>query len=250
MNNTILAIVLDQKEYRENDLMLSVFCIEYGILTLVARGAKKMNSKLQASCTPFIVGEYIIDYKDNQTMFTIKNAVLKMSNRHIRENLNKVYIAQLFCEIVKTLGIDSDIQMNYSIFELLNFSLNVLNEAHFSWLCLSFYLAKTLEIHGLSPYVEACVLCNDSKISCVSVSDGGFVCNSCKDHSSDIIKCSLETLKSFRLLNKAKIENYDILRKYDDKNLYECTEILMKFLQEHTDTKFKSFKAIEQIKNI
>ncbi|MEF9968114.1 MAG: DNA repair protein RecO [Longicatena sp.] len=90
MNEMVLGLVLKQSEYRENDALLTVLTEEYGKLTFVARGVKKMTSKSSIACMPYVISEFCFDYLEDKSMFTIKNASLKVSNRHIQEDLEKM----------------------------------------------------------------------------------------------------------------------------------------------------------------
>lgn len=248
MNEVTQGIVLKQSSYRENDLLVSVLTKEYGRLTFVAKGAKKLTSKNAVACTPFVVAEYIFDFQDEKTMYTLKNGVLQESNRHIRDNLEKVHAAQLFCELVELMipqGLE-EAEVCGMTYDLLLFCFQKLNEANGYWLPLCFFLAKTLEIQGVSPMVDGCVFCEDTSIDGIDLDAGGFICKSCFSESENGVAYSGEILKKFRVINKAKMEHYDILQNqflWD----YKDVEILIGFLQEHTGIYSKNWDFLKEL---
>lgn len=241
MNEKIVGIVLKQNEYRENDCILTVLTQEYGKISLVSKGVKKMTSKNAVSCMPFVVSEYIFDYQDEKTMFTLKNGSLVESNRHIQESLEKMNVAAVIAEIVEKSipqGI-FDEDTNQLFFTLLSFSLRNLNNGNDNFLNLALFLAKTLEILGIAPVVDECAICGNTLINAICIEEGGFVCEDCKKEMA-LESVEVSSLKKFRLINKAQIENYDILKKFGPWDMEDC-EILLKFLINHSGISLESW---------
>ena len=74
MNDKINGFVLAQNDYKDNDLLLQVLTKEYGILSLVAKAAKKINSKNHF--LPLCLYEFIIDYKDGKTIYFLHLSIV------------------------------------------------------------------------------------------------------------------------------------------------------------------------------
>ena len=77
MNDKIKALVLSINDYKENDSLLQVISEDKGFLSLVVKGSKKINSKQHFST--LCLYEFIIDYKDNKTIYTVHNGKLLSS---------------------------------------------------------------------------------------------------------------------------------------------------------------------------
>ncbi len=249
MNDLVEGIVLKQFDYRENDLMISVLTNQFGKLSLVARGAKKVTSKNAVTCTPYVVAEYIIDYKEEKTMYTLKNGNLIESNRHLRENLDKMNIAAVLCELTELLipqGVwDED--MIEDSYQLLKFCLKELNKEGSSLLPLVFFLAKTLEIQGICPEVDACVFCSSKEIQGIHLDGGGFICALClQSHGGEKVS-EVATLKRFRLINKAAAEHYPILEKYGPWT-FEDAQRLLKFIEIHMGVQSEAWNFLKMMK--
>ncbi|MHB8904085.1 MAG: DNA repair protein RecO, partial [Patescibacteria group bacterium] len=97
------ALILNRQNYKENDTLVTAYTKNFGKLNLVARGTKKIKSKLAAHLEPLILSDLMIlkgrgrDY--------IGAAVLRKSYSDIRTDLNKIYYAgkalNLFNRLVK-----------------------------------------------------------------------------------------------------------------------------------------------------
>ncbi|MFV0479810.1 MAG: DNA repair protein RecO [Anaerorhabdus sp.] len=246
MNDVIKAIVLKQSQYRENDLLVSVLTQTGGRLMLVARGAQKMTSKNAVSCTPFVEGEYIVDLQEGKTMFTLKTGALINSYRHVRDSLESVHIAQLFAEMIEII-IPQGSEEDSETYELLSLCLNKLDGTLESkCLSLAFFLAKMLEIQGISPLVDSCVFCGSTAVQGISCEHGGFVCQNCAAEAEDMMMTNKDILRRFRIINKAKLEHYSILEEQGNWKIQDV-EILMDFFQNHLEVRSKTWGFLKDL---
>ena len=172
----IEAVILKQQDYRENDALITVLSKDYGKLGFVCRGIRKMASKNAVSCMPFVLSELMFDYKEQATLFSLKSARVLAAHRHIREDLEKMAIAQVMCEIADKLleqG-ESDLEAAGEVYELLSVSLDRLDSEADSYLILAQFTALALKTEGIEPVVDECVLCSNTQVQTISVEDGGF----------------------------------------------------------------------------
>ena len=89
---------------------------------------------------------------------------------------------------------------------------------------------------GIAPMVDGCVICGNKKVAALSNSHGGFLCT---DHLNGEILQDVDTLKKFRLINKAEFRNYDVIKDYDYK--FRDFDLLMSFYLDHSDLKLRSY---------
>ena len=97
-------------------------------------------------------------------------------------------------------------------------------------LFLSSFLAQVMKLLGLSLVCDHCAVCSSKKINYISLIHGGFICHNCLETNEKAIY-SVEILKLFRLINKAK---YSDLLALDIKN-DEVNEQLTIMYQFYTD---------------
>lgn len=243
MNDRVIGIILDEKEYRENDILLSIFSQQYGLLTLVAKGASKLKSKNSLCQIPYNEYEFIIDYQDLKTMFLMKKMSLITNNSTIISDLKQNSCAMVISEIL----LNSKLNI-LQLTEISNVYLQIKQCFHLlatkndEILLLGLMLSQSLNILGLTPYVDGCVHCNNLLINQLSIVDGGFVCQNCQKSCGTLTK---EQLKKFRIIIKANMQNYSSIQHigYNKTDL----EILIDFWQYHTGIKLKSYSFYQMI---
>lgn len=85
------AIILKRYDYREQDALVVVYSAHRGRLTLLARGAKKPQSKLAGHLEPLTLAEIMII--QGRGFDYIGSAVTRRAFPGIRADLNKLYYA-------------------------------------------------------------------------------------------------------------------------------------------------------------
>lgn len=245
----IEAVILKQQDYRENDALITVLSKDYGKLGFVCRGIRKMASKNAVSCMPFVLSELMFDYKEQATLFSLKSARVLAAHRHIREDLEKMTIAQVMCEIADKLleqG-ESDLEAAGELYELLSVSLDRLDSEADSYLILAQFTALALKTEGIEPVVDECVLCSNTQVQTISVEDGGFLCAECAAmvHARPM---EVGALKRFRLINKAQLVHFAQLRPYGPWTKNDA-ELLVEFLMLHSGVKLESWRFLDRLAN-
>ena len=74
MNDKINGFVLSSSDYKEADVLMQVLTKEYGILSLVGKAGKKLDSKNHF--LPMCIYEFIIDYKQGKTIYSVHGSKL------------------------------------------------------------------------------------------------------------------------------------------------------------------------------
>jgi len=102
------ALILNRHDYKESDTLVTVYTKNFGKLNLIARGTKKMKSKLAAHLEPLNLSNLMIlkgrgrDY--------IGAAIISQAYLGIRADLNKIFYAgkalNLFNRLVKEEHVD------------------------------------------------------------------------------------------------------------------------------------------------
>ena len=95
---------------------------------------------------------------------------------------------------------------------------------------------------GIAPEVDECALCGSKKITSISVDAGGFLCASCSNNARD----DLNLLRQFRLVNKAQLENYDILKQFGPYS-YGVAEYLYGFIKQYLSISLSSMDFLKEI---
>ena len=206
MNDKITGLVLRISDYKDSDELLQVLSKEHSIISLIGKSSKKITSKQH-----FYEGclyEFLIDYKDNKTIYSIHGSKL-IKPYYDLNNTQLFSFKNIFFEMI----IKSRELLEEDTFENIVFVLDELNDNN-KYLLGSLFVSYMNRLHGINPNVDECVVCKNKMVVSISNTLGGFLC---LDHKGIEEIRSVETLKKFRLINKAKFKDYKVIKenKYD-----------------------------------
>lgn len=245
MNNSYEGIVIRHQDYRDNDVILNVFTKENGKMSFLARGLKKAQSKNASSCALFTFSVFHFNENTKSNMQSLKTAERKEMFRNLYNDLVLQTIAQIMCECIEKIanGISEE------LFIILYKSLNYLNTSKKPYVVLGLFLALCNEFCGISPNVDDCVKCHrQDMIASISLRDGGFLCVNCMDSMVDR-KSNEKELRNFRLLHKARIDDFSILEEYLDCN-FEDLQYILSIFEEYSGVHLKSVEFLRKINTL
>ena len=204
MGNTSLCIVLQAHNYKENDKMLRLFSQEWGKIYALARGCRKPTSSLIASCDVFCCAEF--GFNKNGGRYYVTQAAPKNNFFALRKNMNALMAAMLLIEVSdKCVMYD---EPNPRLFALLAGALFALSENVPTQKVLPFFVFKLLDILGLRPILDECVLCGEKEnIWGMNAHAGGVVCNSCSGEKVE--KATIEAIRTILLTPNKSMKDAD-----------------------------------------
>lgn len=100
------AIVLQSKDYKDNDKLLTLFSPDLGKITAGIRGVKKPKAKLAFASQPFCFAEYVLAEKGGR--YTVTGAYLHESFFDLRTDITRFYAACAAAEICQTLAQENE----------------------------------------------------------------------------------------------------------------------------------------------
>lgn len=246
MNDKIDVLILKQSDYRERAALVTVLSEEYGKLTLSAEGVRKITSKNAGSLIPCTKASVTIDYKDGKTMFRLKTAGTLKAYKNIHSDLVLSAAAGVLSEIADQMTYtDHDPETAVMIFHLLEESFDLLEQNEKSDIVLTLFLSSVMKIAGMSPNADECVLCGKTNVSAISVRDGGFLCAGCAA-SAGVPLRSVTELKRFRLVTKAELKHYPIVKESTEKTLDELA-VMLDILNRHAGIEIRSFSLYQRV---
>lgn len=233
MTENTKGIIIRIKDYKDSAYLLDVLTDRYGLISFVARGARKPNAKLHFFVSALY--EFSFDYKENKTIFTLINAKeLEIYIKYDNAILNA--FASIFYEILYR---SKEICDNKTFNNLLFFLQNINNDNYL--LIGSIFMSYLTRLHGIEPYVDGCVKCGSKKVNSISNEYGGFVCKNCVPG----VNYPVEFLRDFRILSKCTYNNFDAIK---DMNIsYDLFKCMCDFFIYHSDVKLKSYDFFERL---
>ena len=246
MNEQATGLILKEQDYKENAVILTILFEEYGKLSLIAQGARKMASKNRGSILPYTKGEFSFDYKEGKTMFRLKSAHTVEFYRYLHEDLNASLACAVLAEVMNAF-LEEGAALSYSghCAALFENACRAWNEKHEASIVLACALADMLKTQGIEPDVDECVLCGNTSVSAVSVREGGFLCADCAARHG-VMFSEPERLRAFRLINKAQMEHIPILEEAMTDALGECG-LLVDFIRTHAGLPLRSYALFQRM---
>ncbi|MBQ7562735.1 MAG: DNA repair protein RecO [Lachnospiraceae bacterium] len=92
----LTGMILEASPVNDYDRRLVVLTKERGKVTIFARGARRMNSKLTAATAPFTFGEFKV--VEGKSAYTLIDIDVQFYFEELRENIEGAYLGMYFLE--------------------------------------------------------------------------------------------------------------------------------------------------------
>ena len=200
---TVSGIIIRRYPLGEADTIVHILSKERGKVEAVAKGARRIRSRLLAVTQPFILGEYLLFA--GRSLERINQGEIECAYRRLREDLNLFALCTFCCELV-----DKVVQVGEpapKVFYLTKGLLDYLHSDQPERLhlenALTYYLIKLLDALGYQVDFSSCLLCGaKTGLTAFSIVEGGPLCSSCSSNDLNSLRfqpavfCSLDKLSS------------------------------------------------------
>lgn len=223
------AIILKREPFREADTKVTVYSLEKGKLHLVARGAKKISSKLAGHLEPINFVDLMV-VRGKQLDYAGSAKALDCFGR-MKNDFDRIMQAGKILKILDRMVEIGDRDEN--IFSLLLESLAKLDDPEISnhGLLPAFFSFKLVSFLGYKPDLYSCAVCK-TKLkpgnNFFNYERNGLVCERCVIHRK--LKTSDDCIKVLRLALEQDFD-YLIKLKINDRLSVEIKEAMNSFLQ-------------------
>lgn len=176
------GLILKKIPFSETSLILKVFTRESGLITLIAKGAKRPKSKFHGLMDFFTLIQFIYPEKSKSEIHTLMDVGLIREFPRIKSDPGRQSLGHVFTELF--LKYMSEPQQSHPHYELLLERLEQLDEAMDPdpVLHLCDFLLGLCSVSGFSPQFKACVNCGRGDLGFrvrMDPDQGGPVCGSC-----------------------------------------------------------------------
>lgn len=251
MNNFVTdAINLKSYNLSESDKIILMYSKENGLIKGVAKGCKKLKSKLGARMDLLVANQLML-YK-GKNLDTICEAKSINTFKNNRQDIDKLLYSTYVSEIVTNFGIEND-PSSEEIYDLLYKTLDKIANAKEKKEVLigviKFQL-KFMEIAGFGVELDTCLCCREQILNenmYFSSKMGGVVCKECNEHLGINTKMHSK-IRNFLLAMLQFDFNYesDYDRKATEKVCTVCCDLLQEYVQIHCHKKFKSTNILKE----
>lgn len=247
------ALVLSRQDYREHDSLVLFYTLEYGRLSLVARGTKKPKSKLTGHLEPLSLADLMI--VPGRGFDYAAGAIVREAFPSLKGDLNALYYAGqgiIFLKrFIEEAEPDKDIfWLIYNYFSLLAQYAGIKKDAEAGLqkldgeLILAFFILKFLAISGYQAQSEFCLSCRQllkSGNNYFNLQNGGIICDACFEQqklagrepkpqvSREFLMISDNCVKLLRIIREKELTSVTKFR-LDKKLIKELSALAKGFL--------------------
>lgn len=229
------GLVLSVKDVGESDRVLTVLTRDYGVLRAFANGAKKLKSANQAATQPFCFSSFSI-YQSRDS-FVIDSAKTKETFFRLREDIEKLTLAQFLCEAAGELA--PEMSEADSFLRLVLNCLYMLSTGKREPLFVKAVCEmRLLSLAGYMPALGECAHCEKEPTGSVkfNFAEGVIFCEGCPGQGATV---SLGVLGALRHICTAPDEKLFSFR-MPSESLKALDEAAEKYLLAQTGHRFKA----------
>ncbi len=234
------GFVLRQRNYGEADRILTVFTEKLGVVTAIAKGARKYKSHQGQAASLFCYSEFSLCA--GKSMYTLRGATLINSFYNITTSLEKLSLASFLCDITSYFLPEASPEK-----EVLSFLLNTMHilssKDRDLFLMKAVYEIKFLSMIGYEIEASCCVSCQSENVCHFSAEKGGLLCEKCGEGLTKIPNSVVLALRYILLYDASKIYSFAL----DRSNILILSKLADKMLVHISE---KSFKSLEYFNSV
>lgn len=238
----VKGIIINENSYSETSKLLNIFTEEYGVIGVIAKGAKRLKSPIRSVTSKLTYADFQINYKEGKLSNLICADVINQFNE-IKKDLLKISYASFLLELTSQVMKQTN---SKDIFSLLESTLIKIEEGFDPVIITNILELKYLDYLGIKPVLDSCAVCGSMKILTVSTSKGGFVCTNCHTNEKIVDKKTIQILRMLYFVDISKISKINL----SDTTKNEIDDFINEYYDKYTGLYLKSKKFLKSIKNV
>jgi DNA repair protein RecO (recombination protein O) len=240
MIKKVQGIVISEQDYSESSKIINIITKEYGLIGVIAKGAKRMKSSLRSVSGKLTYGYFHIYYKEDKLSDLISVDVINPF-RNIKSDIMKISYTVFIIDLVKQL-----IREEYSeeIYDLLINAILKIEEGYDPLVITNILELKLLDYLGVRPMVDGCTICG-SKTNIITLSGdrGGYICKECYQGEKMVSDKTIKLVRMFYYVDIAKITKLEI----SDEIKKEINTFIDDYYDRYTGLYLKSKKFLDNL---
>ena len=211
------GIVLKRMNYGEADRILTILTERFGKIKAIAKGCRKLKSRLAGSLEPFMLVN--LQLHEGKTFFIVTGGEISKEFQNIHIDLKKTSQAFYIGEIADKILQEN--QKTKGVFEIFAEALEEIEKSGSEFLLRIFEL-RIMEASGFNPELYRCVHCKEKIEPGDNFWDsveGGLICQNCQQKFLHGKRISDDLIKIFRLIDRGE---YEVLKRINLKKEVEA----------------------------
>jgi len=250
------AVILKSYKLGESDKIIKLYSQQDGIISAVAKGARRIKSKFGGRLELFNLVD--LEIATGRNLDIITQAEIIKNFKNISSDFYKFIFCELFSEVV--LKTQSSGGSSVVLFKLLYVCLNEIDSLDYEDIeslkkISCFFGSKFIKIIGYSPLLKSCCRCNldmkelysfhKSSIP-FSIKFGGILCEKCSSLVESAVKLNASSYRFLCDLFNLKIEDFRDME-VNPQVLKKIYKLIENYMIYHTDCKIESFKYLKKV---
>ena len=198
-NITDIGFLLRKFPYSESSLVLKAFTREHGVVSFMAKGARRQNSRLHGLLESGLHLQFLFPGHGRGEMRVLSDVALLRDFPGVRDDITRQGLAQVFGEVLLKYLPDGARAPDYH--DLMLRALERLDVAELDRAALQTRLAAFLldfcKLSGFQPQFRLCAQCGErisGSLVDFSVEQGGAVCGKCRSGEEGSVRMRESTL--------------------------------------------------------
>ena len=240
------GLILRQSDFGETNRILTIFTKDFGIIKAVCYGAKSIRNKNSAATQVMTYADFVLA-NTNKDLMSVQNAEIIESFFGVKEDIVKlslcVYFADLVYSLINTNSRDDDmLSLILNSVYALSYKENSTEKVR------AVFELRAMALGGYMPNIYSCVKCNSSEnITHFSASNGGIVCDGCKNKADIAIDADVyHTLSYILSSDTKKMLSFNV----NDDVLNRVSDIAESYVGAFSDKRFGSLDYYKQMLTI
>lgn len=215
------GIVVGEQNYSESSKILKIFTKDYGCISVLSKGCKKLKSNLKEASNSLIYANFDISYKEDGLSTLIGADIIQifkniiMDYHDLAKKMYAFIILDLTVQVISQKQIDKD--EIKEIYDILISSIKKIDEGINASVILDIVMLKYLKYLGVLPSLDSCANCgSDSNIVTFDARSFGFVCSDCYTNEYIVDKSALKLVRMLYYVDIDRIKTLDNLEGIED----------------------------------
>jgi len=249
---TTPALVLKRINYGDYDLIISLFTLDRGKVSVIAKAAKKSVKRFGGILELFSALDVVINPGRGKGLPVLQEATLIQPFAHIRSDVVKTAYASYWAELVNAWM--EEYERQDLVFKLLMFVLGELDRGQARIRALSIlFQIRFMSVSGLAPNLSKCSRCGLEAARLASeeiyfnMAGGGIVCGACGKADGRRLPLSKGTLKQLGWIQHQDLKKALRLH-FSEQALAEGLALCEAFVPYHLGKEPKSLKFLRQMR--
>jgi DNA repair protein RecO (recombination protein O) len=240
------GLILHRADFGEADRLLTVYTPAYGLLRLLAKGARKPTSRKAGHVEPFTCVSLLVARGRNLDIVSQVETLEPF--RRLRENLELASLSYYIAELIT--GFTEEGDSHPPLFDLTEATLSRLCEASDPALALRFFELRALGLLGYQPQLFLCITCQaplEPVTNYFHPAAGGVVCPCHGAGLPDAVPLALPTFKVLRYMQTHPWDQVGALRIRSETHL-DLESVLQSFIVYHLERRLRSVDFIHRLR--